>query len=378
MVLGFLKTQLSDFRKVFWLSAFLHAFLIAFGEIQESLIGVKYTDVDYAVFTDAARHVTLGGSPFDRHTYRYTPLLAWLLIPNILVTTLFGKILFSVFDLLVGLMIFKISKKAHLAALWLLSPVTLNVSSRGSCDSLICVLVLALLYYAEKRRWTLAAISFGLAVHLRLYPIVFGLPLVLRIGTFSGVLKFGLISGGLFLGLLGLFYQLYGWTFVYETYLYHFVRKDHRHNFSMFFYPIYLLSENAQLGKWISLITFVPQLVSLVMVSFLKRPLPVIALLQTIIFVAFNKVITAQYFTWFLCLLPLAVPHLRNPWRLAGLMAVWLAAELHWLFWGFHLEVQGSAVFLGTFWASVIFFISHIVLVCFVISDTRKTSKKLD
>jgi hypothetical protein len=46
--------------------------------------------------------------------------------------------------------------------------------------------------------------------------------------------------------------------FVYETYLYHLVRKDNRHNFSVYFYHLYLRFELPSAGAT-SLLAFVPQ-----------------------------------------------------------------------------------------------------------------------
>lgn len=74
----------------------------AYGLWQDAVLPVKYTDIDYAVISDAAAAVSRGGSPFDRATYRYTPLLAWAVLPNVWLHSAFGKLLFCLADIVAG------------------------------------------------------------------------------------------------------------------------------------------------------------------------------------------------------------------------------------------------------------------------------------
>ena len=151
--------------------------------LQDSNLAVRYTDVDYMVFTDAARYTFSGGSPFDRHTYRYTPLLSYLVLPNIFLHPAWGKIVFSFGDLAVGLLIEAIITAAYgteelslaAASTWLLNPLSANVSTRGSADSIVCALVLGTAYLVLSGRSFQAGLVHGLAVHYKLFPVIFSL-----------------------------------------------------------------------------------------------------------------------------------------------------------------------------------------------------------
>lgn len=50
----------TSFKAVLAISFALHIALIAYGDYQDATSSVKYTDVDYDVFSDAARFVATG------------------------------------------------------------------------------------------------------------------------------------------------------------------------------------------------------------------------------------------------------------------------------------------------------------------------------
>lgn len=176
-------------RSLLLLSTALRLFLILYGEWQDRYFTVKFTDIDYHVFSDAARHVTLGQSPYARPTYRYTPLLALLLTPNHFLFSSFGKIIFVIFDVLTGWVIYRIlsvkgvkeSLKLLSCAIWLLNPLTATVSSRGNAESLLSFLVLCCLHLLVCRRTILAGVLLGLAVHMKIFPVMYTLPMFLFI-----------------------------------------------------------------------------------------------------------------------------------------------------------------------------------------------------
>src|SRR2546421_3789823 len=80
-----------NMQNLFLFSAIFRLILIVYGEWQDSHMEFRYTDV-----SDAASLLASGESPYKRSTYRYSPLLAFLLIPNFLVHRCWGKFFFCV------------------------------------------------------------------------------------------------------------------------------------------------------------------------------------------------------------------------------------------------------------------------------------------
>jgi phosphatidylinositol glycan class M len=172
----------------FFLAALLRIVLIAYGEWQDSNLKVKYTDVDYDVFTDAARLMSRGQSPYERKTFRYSPLLALILQPNIFLHRSFGKVVFSTCDLLIAGLLERLlatrkipfsESRLYISAGWLFNPVTVAVSSRGNAESVLGVLVLLTFVLVLEKHLVLGGVAYALAIHFKLYPVIYSLPLYL-------------------------------------------------------------------------------------------------------------------------------------------------------------------------------------------------------
>ena len=162
-------------------------------------------DVDYKVFLDASNYP----SPYDRHTYRYSPLLALLMSPSYYTHQCFGKIVIALFDAASIIFLYKLfesrkkDKKSNEKAaqivsyFYCLNPVLIYLTVRGSCEGITMALASAFWYFyiggdctgnmspVEKidkgiserqpcwiRRYISYAI-FGLWVHFRVYPVIF-------------------------------------------------------------------------------------------------------------------------------------------------------------------------------------------------------------
>ena len=425
-------------HKRYKVSLFIRYIIIIITEYLYYNYGVLYTDIDYHVFSDGAKHAAKFESPYERETYRYTPLLAILMIPNIKIWYPLGKFLLSTIDVGVGYLIEKLLRaqekqlkedrtfneilKAendeayynYASLFYLYNPLTIVICTRGSADCIITFLVLLSLIYLEKKKYYLSALIYGFAVHFKIYPIIYAPSLFLYllykefiqnkngpkelepipffqriyhkikstiIMVFSNLftktaLFFVIISSGVFFFFLALFYKLIGYKFLYEYLLYHLIRKDHRHNYSIFYYTIYLTYDN-DFSKYLSLITFLPQMILILSVTiFLYKDFNLCLIVLTMIFVHFNKVITAQYFIWYLSLIPLIIHRnlLFGVKKLKAilLLTIWMIFEIIWNRYSHLLEYEGQNYFMSMWIVNILFFLTSCWIVREIIVNTRK------
>lgn len=327
---------------VFSTAILLRIILLFYGLYQDAHSPMKYTDIDYIVFTDAARYVSRGYSPYLRDTYRYTPLLSWALLPTAWrggPWFSFGKILFAIADVVAGWLIVLVLKENQgmdteralkYASIWLLNPMVATISTRGSSEGLLGVMVMALLFAVLQRRVTLAGILLGFAVHFKIYPFIYAPsifwwlqeePRRLRVpegdekrkpwSSDTAIRKLqvffnpsrvtlALTALSTFSALNLSMYIIYGVPFMQHTYLHHLTRIDHRHNFSPYNTLLYLSSSSSSAPSDrfnFESLAFIPQLLlSAGAIPFVlaKKDLAGAMLAQTFAFVTFNKVCTSQ------------------------------------------------------------------------------------
>ena len=172
-------------------SATVRVALIVYGSWHDAGFQLQYTDVDYYVFADGAELVSHEFSPLRRQTYRYTPLLGVVLARGMRVHGAFGKLLFSLADLLTGCLVRRIlemrsakgnsagsernsgasgsadSKRKSathsegIALLVLLNPFCIAVSTRGNADALSVLALLGGILLFEQAKLKIECERYG-------------------------------------------------------------------------------------------------------------------------------------------------------------------------------------------------------------------------
>lgn len=191
----------------------------------------------------------------------------------------------------------------------------------------------------------------------------------LLLPNFSKIL-FGLVS---LLSLIISSYIAYyfcGQKYLDEAWLYHFYRKDLQHNFSPAFYLLNHIPKDKH--QILSILYFLPQLLSILYVAYSlslpwkrtrkspSNPLYAALFLETFIFVTWNKVITAQYFEWYICFLPLiasAIQFTTSDWLKT--LIIWAFAVIQWMLPAYLYEFEKLPVYHWLGLSSILFASLH-------------------
>eukprot|EP01065_Artemidia_motanka_P044705 TRINITY_DN6408_c0_g1_i1.p1 TRINITY_DN6408_c0_g1~~TRINITY_DN6408_c0_g1_i1.p1 ORF type:complete len:286 (+),score=77.10 TRINITY_DN6408_c0_g1_i1:373-1230(+) len=266
---------------------------------------------------------------------------------------------------------------ATAVALYLLNPVAVNVSSRGNADSLTTLPLLWSLHCLQSGRWWSAGVALGVAAHLRLFPLVLmpsavlfaaqrrrstaanGWAAVVAACCRAATVVGGACAAASFCAAASWLWC--GQDYVDEAVLYHFGRKDHRHNLSPVWLPVYLSADTAAAGIVAAARSLGPRAVAAGAASvWLSGDLPLCWLAVCASFVALNTVCTVQYFLWYLCLLPCALR--RRP--SAAAVAAPVATLAVWMWRAYRLEFGGDETYVSVWVASCCFVAAQTACIC--------------
>lgn len=403
-----------EFRRLVIAGLLIRLLLLVYAAFHDSYFRVKYTDIDYMIIVDGAKEMIGGGSPFDRTTFRYTPLLAVLMIPAAVVANPLGKLVFMAADLGAAVYCYLFlrsyasekSARQMVSLFILFNPIVLNVSTRGNSDMLITFMSMFVLHKFQEKKYILSAAMLGFAIHFKIYPVIYVLPLVLGLYESSAkerkwvtrMLKvcircvyLGVVCVMCFSIPTYLCYLAYGKTYIDEAFLYHAKREDHRHNFSPYWLLMYLNMGRRYLGVGeeysAGFFAFIPQLIVLLFVAWkLRHNVAHACGVMTVVFIAFNKVCTVQYFVWFIPFLsfffykPLEDANEEMQWAALGkrerknqyhppsiwtillVFVLWGATIPLWMTTATKLEFEGKNYFGQLYVVSCIFFFATVCL----------------
>lgn len=379
----------------------------------ETVSHIKYTDIDYHVFTNGSIALVDGKSPYRDIEFRYSPLVALFFSPNTLNPHV-GKFMLITADILCGHLQYRLNiyqgthrlnSKLYLI-IWLFNPLTIGISSRGSFEPIITLLILTSLYCLINNIYVLAGLVYGLSIHLKLYPIIYAVALYLYLiqkrpylivqskltywlKTFSpnsSHLKFFISTGvSIVLSCYGS-YSFYGKDYIEQSFIYHLRRKDLQHNFSAYFY---LFKKFPNYQDELSVSAFSAQLIGISVITAIfssfdtnrrikLRKLTFSLFAVTFIFVSLNKVCTSQYFNWYLIFLPLILESLNlGACKLCLIILAWTSTQSVWLLFAYLYEYQGYNVIDYVGGSSFVFLVSNLLILftlCYNF-DARTTNK---
>lgn len=339
---------------------------------------IKFTDIDYKVFTNGSKALLEGDSPYRDTEFRYPPIVALIFTPNRIINENFGKLMLIIVDIISGRLLYMLNvcqgtSRAHsklYLILWLFNPLTLAISTRGSFEPIINLSILWSLWSLVGRNYFQAGLLYGLSIHLKMYPIIYGLSFYIFLvqkkpylrnqskvwywlkTLWPGSSHFKFFSSSLAAIALSTYisFKYYGPEYLEQSLFFHLKRKDLQHNFSVYFY-LFRLFPNYQ--EQLSKFAFVLQSLGVLILTSLYsgfdanrrirlRKLTYSLFATTFLFVSLNKVCTSQYFTWYLLFVPLvADSESITPNQAVAIALSWLLSQANWLLFAYLYEYQG-------------------------------------